>query len=123
MREIKFRAWDKTSSEMKVVKEIYLSGMGVEVWNGDDTFSYLRVGKHELMQYTGIKDKNGKEIYEGDIIKVGNNEPSEIIYNKEYVCFETRIADPYSKDYVVNYWGNYGEVIGNIYQNPELLKQ
>ena len=121
MREIKFRVWDKESKEM-------LSD--VSLWN-DDFTSYLNEhieylqDKCELMQYTGLKDKNGVEIYEGDIIKAENHKPStyEIKFIEGGFC-ATRNDDDYQIDINLFYpsVGCMIEVIGNIYKNPELLE-
>ena len=96
MREIKFRAWNG--------EEMYYFDLGeVSV----DWY------KHKLMQYTGLKDKNGAEIYEGDLIKFEGLAVLEVkfIYEED----EGRFG-----------W-NFGrtdcEVIGNIYENPELVKE
>ena len=71
------------------------------------------------MQYTGLKDKNDKEIYEGDIFKVGNT-CSFVVYRIAGFRFNSYmekglINDLYSASKI-------GEIIGNIYENPELLK-
>lgn len=77
-----------------------------------------------LMQHTGLKDKNGKEIYEEDIIKgiteEGEEEIITIKWDEKRACF-----DPFSVDFNDNwdylYYPNKFEVIGNIYENPDLL--
>ncbi len=106
MREIKFRAW--TGKEMFYdVERTLISGKIA-----------FRDKSLKLMQYTGLKDKNGKEIYEGDIIRAryitGNIIVNEIKFKKG--CF--------GPNGFYN-WGDICEldVIGNIYENPELLKE
>jgi hypothetical protein len=66
------------------------------------------------MQYTGLKDKNGEQIYEGDIMDV-NGEIGEVYYDSNNVCFEVNVDIDHNPCI-----GRY-EVIGNIYENPELL--
>lgn len=126
MREIKFRAWDKQFQIITKVlpdgykftfdgKVILLDHRGKEIGESQDFI---------LMQYTGLKDKNGKEIYEGDIVDyelVDGNKIFEIKYREDMAKF---VAD--GKDF--HAWGlNQGdvsertEIIGNIYENPELL--
>ena len=67
----------------------------------------------EIMQFTGLLDKNGKEIYEGDVTRCGQEEKIGVVeWHKEFAMFTNcAVADP-----------NKCEVIGNIYENPELIK-
>lgn len=103
MREIKFRAWD--DEECKMTQPFYLGSILSERC-GDNHF--------HPMQYTGLKDKNGKEIYEGDIINLGEKNIGQV----EWV--ESRFVMVLS--YATFQLSSEGEVIGNIYENPELLK-
>lgn len=131
MREIKFRAWDK-------VKQIwcnYKIDDGTVYFMDNDTGCWYRNyhGKYEnfdLMQYTGIKDINNVEIFEGDIVKLSkeNSDFKEIGVvkfdeNKASYVLETQDDDlSYNISYY-NYHKVYYRVIGNIYENKELLKQ
>lgn len=116
MREIKFRAWDKEKKMWTNWKcydnMFYFMDKITGAWIRDDKFN-----RFELMQYTGLKDKNGKEIYEGDIVRYysfikDKKLLAEVIF--EEGCF---VIDDY-------YLGHKKrvEVIGNIYENPELLE-
>ncbi len=125
MREIKFRAWD---TQLKRMYENYanVSGYGVhcEIARPVETQSE----QHIVMQYTGLLDKNGKEIYEGDII---NLLPDGYVSELATVEWDTEKASfiyrRISELELVNKQGIYVnwepiEVIGNIYENPELLE-
>lgn len=120
MREIKFRAWDKNSEEMNIT----VSGLtGIDNPNNDDPLKYVCGNKNvidwkdcELMQYTGLKDKNGKEIYEGDILKFNTVGGNEMIYDVRWkgTGFKpTRLSEHNQQEI---------EIIGNIYENKELIK-
>ena len=108
MRDIKFRVWDK-------LKKVFISEEEVkefEVWALNNTNVF------EVMQYTGLKDKNGlKEIYEGDILKY-NKVIAEVKWQECDNCSGFWLE---SKGHIHCRWSSF-EVIGNIYQNKELLK-
>jgi len=134
MREIKFRAWDGT--------EMYtpLIGRDGKPYRSDRDYEDANAAIYdELMQYTGIKDKNGKEIYEGDLFKGWNG-----VYVVAWLPFDAGL-------YLVQYdeWKDYlsggespvdvhtlnakryeflsqvgaGEIIGNIWEHPHLLER
>lgn len=110
MREIKFRAWDKKNKEWFYfgLNEVY--GMGQDSPNG-----YAEINFDEIMQYTGLKDKNNKEIYEGDILKFNTKGGNEMIYEVKWrgKGFKpTRMSEDNQEEI---------EIIGNIYENTELL--
>ena len=117
MREIKFRVWDSKHNRMlhlgTVVDMCYKADEGtINIKDWDDMISIDRI---ELMQYTGLKDKNGEEIYEGDIVKTP--------YGKGQI-FERLCC------WFVNLQKELGyftidepiEILGNIHENPELLE-
>ena len=118
MREIKFRAWDKEYQEMKYNAEQAYDGCG-QLHAIDCFGQLLEEENYKVMQYTGLKDKNGKEIYEGDIITCSNGMAYQ--YEVEFVfgCFLGHDkATGFSKKL---YDMRDLEVAGNIYENPDLL--
>ncbi|MBO0959545.1 hypothetical protein J1P26_07335 [Neobacillus sp. MM2021_6] len=120
-REIKFRAWYKPKEKMytQSLESINLETKVLGVYTVDRGYRQLRLSDFELMQYTGLKDKNGKEIYEGDIIyifddeELGNGWGETVIYHR--ACFMAG-----DENLLVNVHFR-SAVIGNIYENPELL--
>lgn len=117
MREIKFRAWDESQQ--------YMAYQGTPDLETIQSFIY-HFGNKELLQFTGLHDKNGREIYEGDILKSGNGEGiSFVVWVLDRWRFNSWM--PYSMnlyDHVNKTNGKpMAEVIGNIYENLELLNQ
>ncbi len=143
-REIKFRAYDKEDEEMRYFDDenylyhypfiLRLEQVFKKDSNYDDyeDFEYKDVtDKIELMQYTGLHDKNGKEIYEEDVVKITNKNSkvipikpliAQIVWSEEYLAYiliTTSVKDAFENlgDYI-----DYDiEVIGNVFENPELL--
>ena len=122
MREIKFRAWDKEKNMWTNFKifdnSTFFMDKNTGVWFNKNHKEYERF---ELMQYTGVKDKNGKEIYEGDIIicKYG----PQIAMEVKWVDEGFRTLGKYDGDNYVGFVKNNAEVIGNIYENKNLLEE
>ena len=124
MREIKFRAWHKEKKIMGEVLGIDILHKEIFFSNEDaDCYEHTDFKDIELMQYTGLKDKNEKEIYEGDILKLRDNHGIQLVkYHDEWSAFIVESQ----KDTSVGVLGLYFdkedfEIIGNAYENPELL--
>lgn len=133
MRSIRFRAWDKENKIMYSVDEIRLNNSDGNAHIFIKGRGWLSAGKGILMQFTDLLDKNGKEIWEGDIVTYIIYEDKEDNPNfqpyqfKGVVKFEDGEFHPRPYRYECeDYWYSFEvkdfEVIGNIYSNPELLK-
>ncbi len=122
MRDIRFRAFHKTGKIMRMVAHIsnlLTVGTYVDVrindpeavtkieqeWNEEDFI---------LMQYTGLSDKNGVPIYEGDVVQTQAMKPGQVIYNGCGFYFHRYLVSEFARIDI--------EVMGNIYENPELLE-
>ena len=146
MREIKFRAWDKAEKKMITHPSLWTMDLegglfygNTKMTKNDDVLNYPII----LMQYTGLKDKNGKEIWEGDIAYLTDVTPNPkktlvtIKFEKDLVGFgvfmfrapsdmswlQYRKVDVSTGSIDIEHtYSTFVEVIGNIYENSDLLK-
>lgn len=117
-RKVRYRAWDKKNKEMILDYKIKFIE-GIYNYSLNDEFADE---EYVFMQYTGLDDKNGKEIYEGDIVANKHNLQFVVEYvsgkfkfvedTKSAIIFMANLNDENNKQV---------EVIGNIYENPDLL--
>ena len=117
MREIKFRAWSIQNKEMFVPKNLMLfEGRFNGISFGEKIEEKVGPGRFVLMQYTGLLDRLGREIYEGDIVKHGT-------WKNEVTWVECGFAPfGFSVFGDEGYEAEQCEIIGNIYEDGHLLK-
>jgi uncharacterized phage protein (TIGR01671 family) len=113
MREFRFRAWDKDEKRMYDWTNImtgFMQGFFSDTYNV------------ELMQFTGLHDKNGTPIYEGDILSNKTGRICKVVWFEAQACFDAKplTSKGTSALFTPNYW-RHCEVIGNIYENKELI--
>jgi uncharacterized phage protein (TIGR01671 family) len=121
MRDIKFRVWD--GDIMHQDCSMFIEIDDGTVWENDPQEEYHDSLKerhgYTLMQYTGLKDKNGKEIYEGDIIKTTNYRNGR--ETNGVVKFEADVCESGFNFGSIGWYKDEFEIIGNIYEHPHLL--
>lgn len=129
---LKFRAWHPELSRMMLIQYMWFHNSSIEELELNDkvtnTFFVESVDEIELMQSTGLKDKNGKEIFEGDILcDEGLEQEDEFVYVTVSYREGMWVCDQIT-DELCGYGGALNEfnddysIIGNIYENPELLE-
>jgi uncharacterized phage protein (TIGR01671 family) len=124
MREIKFRAWHKEAGIM--ASKPYPINIGRFGFFSEDNQAIVIALEPNviLLQFTGLKDKNGKEIYEGDVVKCLNGSQGVFVWSNKLGMWRidtTQTIGGWSHP-TEGFDGDTLEVIGNIYENPELLK-
>jgi len=117
MRPIKFRAWDKDTETMFIPE--YISGDG-KVYEDIGVSFQQELSERKnviLLQFTGLKDRSGREIYEGDILENGDWVPD------AHTTYTWKTEVKFIDGCYCGIAGEVVEVIGNIYENPELLEE
>lgn len=119
-----FRAWNKLASRMYIVNGLHFDRGMVQYANNDNAIRFIKLENIILMQSTGLHDKNGKEVFVGDIIKCTRGCPHEVYLEKEYGgTYVGGMPAIYLKGIREGYaWIGAEEILGNIYENPELLE-
>jgi len=128
MNDVKYRAWDYKEKRMVKVLAIdwehqtisYEADINHEGMSGFERCYHQPLENFELLQFTGVKDKNGQEIYEGDILKNSFGSLYEVKWVSSMTSF---MCSPLKVVYEVRHLDNLDtEVVGNVFENTELLR-
>ena len=128
-RIIKFRAWDKEKKKWVDLEHLFLNPCTGNVMIDTDNScldpdccggpypNYQDTDRYETTQFTGLLDKNGKEIYEGDIVRYKDVRPLAVEWDEKFAQFVTRPSR------TIQYFiAGDVEIIGNVYEHPELIE-
>lgn len=121
MRPLKFRAWDVPNKRWMDEHSTYALMKECQITGHDYGFRYV------IEQFTGLQDKHGKDIYEGDLIRNNAGRTCQVVWFKPCVGFDCEVVQTIPGDSSVGFspslWAGMVEVIGNIHSNPELLER
>jgi len=122
MREIKFLAYVNNPIHEKgvfPVKSIHFDPFVCEIVIGDEIVNFFDFDDIALLEYTGLKDKNGKEIYEGDVIRDNDGFLWVVYFEDGMYC--AKGGEYETVEHLIEFCPEWCEVIGNIYEHPHLL--
>ncbi|WP_049532641.1 YopX family protein [Streptococcus pseudopneumoniae] len=125
----KFRLWNRITSQLHIVDGLYFDAREAEYVDDDNVLRFVGFKNIDLMQSTGLKDKNGKEIFEGDILAFKTDDEVinvKIFWDEKHALFMFRSEkyneeEPLAELVEANTYPF--EIIGNVYENPELLEE
>ena len=125
----KFRLWNRITSQLHIVDGLYFDAREAEYVDDDNVLRFFGFKNIDLMQSTGLKDKNGKEIFEGDILAFKTDDEVinvKIFWDEKHALFMFRSEkyneeEPLAELVEANTYPF--EIIGNVYENPELLEE
>ena len=131
-RELKFRFWDKRNDEWwqptynaseGELEDLTITKNGQIMMRDMTAHPQIVDDKFEVMQYTGLKDNNGKEIYEGDVVEIYLYEYASVDETQKITIGENKGGRNFYRDvgYLQNINSKHVEIIGNMYENPELI--
>ena len=125
----KFRLWNRITSQLHIVDGLYFDAREAEYVDDDNVLRFVGFKNIDLMQSTGLKDKNGKAIFEGDILAFKTDDEVinvKIFWDEKHALFMFRSEkyneeEPLAELVEANTYPF--EIIGNVYENPELLEE
>lgn len=124
----RYRMWNRITSQLHLVDGLYFDDKEAEYVDDDNVLRFIGFKNIELMQSTGLKDKNGKEIFEGDVVRQVRTQPT--TENETITGVVTMLEGAWlimnDCEQLASYlWSetDENEIIGNIYENPELLEE
>lgn len=117
----KYRVWDTVKKAMSEVQAVVYTKKKVYPIYSEVVRRYVPFSEAVLMQSTGLKDTNGVEIFDGDLIQLFNGDVGKVSYNKILAFWEVQFNNGELNLNDIIYFG--GEVIGNIYEDKHLLEE
>ena len=129
---LRFRVWDTVKKAMNEVQAIVYTEEKVYPIYFKEIRRYIPFSEAILMQSTGLIDKNGKEVFEGDVLKTYDGELAKVVWNKELACWEAEFLVEWEAEFLgeivdlsevadVKCNRSYCEIVGNIWEDGELL--